>query len=165
MSGSNQVFANSTRRYFPKKKVNLYRMIADVVVPEATPFPLQFNTTTQDQIGAGLIYVGGFFRVADESAVGLYTFDTLVTWDPNSSNFRELYYRKNAEVPKRSLSLVHGLTGSVTTNLASATINMRLGDTVFLFVNQDRGGGTPLNILGQTADAVNFSNMTVTLLQ
>ncbi len=158
---SNQVFKNSTQRYFVAGKENLYKLSAAIAVTSGSPFALQYNTVVQDEIGSGLTYTGGKFKIVNESAIGVYTFDVNIQWAINGNSDREIWFEKNTELNKRSHNIILPSSTLLITSYASTTVNMNLDDELVIFLRQSAGGN--ISILGSDT-ATDFSNLTVTKL-
>lgn len=167
---SNQTFSNNKRRYFPLKKENVYTQTNNISIPHDTNTLFTYETLEINEIGSGLTYNSGKFTIVNEDAEGLYTFDSVITWDFDRSNERLTWFVKNNERVRRGFNFHNpNVTGVgsqfVGVNTTSITINMRVGDELFFFVNQNADTLMPLDITGTNFNSNVFSQLVISLLQ
>lgn len=154
---SNQVFRNQTKRYSYTKE-NLYRITVNKAIPNtANGVPLDLDVTDQDQIGTGLTYTAGVFKVVNESAAGLYTFSASVTWAISALGSRQIWLTKNVETRRRGHVTITP-TGGFDIYSITQVVDLQLNDEVRIFIEQN--AAATLDIIGISR----FCNSSVTLM-
>ena len=116
-----------------------------------------------------MFYSSGKFTILNESAAGLYTFDSVITWAIDLTGVRLTYFVKNGERFRRGFNLANPNEDSISpflgVNTTSVTVNLQVGDELEFFVNQNSKTVMPLDITGTLFNSNVFSLLAVTLLQ
>jgi len=131
---SNQVYSNQVQRYRYNKE-NAYQLPANKAVPKNAKTLVDFSVVDTDEIGPGLSYVAGVFKVVEQSGVGLYHFGVSAIWLAIvSPGIKEMWIEKNAETKQRGY-MAQTLEESSTT--IDVMVDLRLGDEVRIYVEEN----------------------------